>query len=91
MAFSANSCCHFLLLTDASLASPEILLVPEHLKPNFLEAVVKNGLFFAIAFFLPFPFNVSIQDQTSVGSYINPSLILFFVCGKGLIQSVCTS
>lgn len=64
MAFPVNSCCHFLLLTDESLTSPELLLVPEHLKPDFLEAVVEDGLFFAIAFFLPVRSNVSIQDKS---------------------------
>lgn len=64
MAFPVNSCCHFLLLSDVSLVSPELLLVREHLKPDCLEAVVDDGLFFAIAFFLPVQSNVSIQDKS---------------------------
>lgn len=81
-----NSCCCFLLLTEASLASPELLLVPEHLKPNFLEGVVEDGLFFPTALFLPFQSNVvSIQDKSKDWTYISPSLILLFMCDKGLI------
>lgn len=36
----------------------------EHMKPNFLEALVEDGFFFLIAFFLPFQSYVNIQDKS---------------------------